>query len=137
MVVDFLTFAAPCLPGVFELTDEFLFLCIDAYSWVSRVAELVSLFSNVLKLLVAFLELFPGMSLFAMASKSQLLVTQQPTDGRRAGSAIQFFRKSSQTGSHPLFLRTRITGRFAVDTCEQIIDQCQIFFSTRGRPPPD
>ena len=118
------------------MTDEFLFLGVHADSRIPTAAKLPALLGDVPELPIPLRVRLTRVQHFAVASQSELLLPQQPADGRRTGAAIQLLRQRSQPRPHPLFFRTRIAGRFRSDAAQQVGDQGRIFFSTRGRPPP-
>lgn len=91
MVVHFFALQSPRLAFVFELTDEFLFLRINAHSWGLAAAEDFSLCVDVSKLLIAFGMLFAGMQHFAFASQTVFLFAKQTPNRRWTGTAIQLF----------------------------------------------
>jgi hypothetical protein len=91
VIVDLFTFATPRLTIVFELADKLFLLRIHTDPRIARVAKRFTLSGDVVELFVTFGVMLAGVKYLAMAPQPQLLIAQQPTDGRGACAAIQFF----------------------------------------------
>ena len=72
------------------MAHEFLLLRIDADSRLTAGAEVHTLGCDMPELLIAFGMCLSRVQNFVVAAQTVLLVTQQTTDCRRTGAAIQF-----------------------------------------------
>ena len=68
VIVDLFRFLTPRLPGVLELTDEFLFLRVDADSRITTPAEILALLGEVPELSITLRMLFARVQHFAVAT---------------------------------------------------------------------
>lgn len=85
---------------------------------------------------IAFGMLLARVEHLAMAPQSVLLLPQQATDRGWTGTAVQGLRQTPQPGAYPFLVRAGIAGHLRLYETSEVLKQGQIFFSTRGRPPP-
>lgn len=76
VIVDLFRFLTPRLTRVLELTDEFLFLRVDADSRITTPAEIPALLVEVPELSITLRMLFARVQHFAVATQSVLQVPQ-------------------------------------------------------------
>lgn len=93
VIVDLLRFPTPRSTRILELTDEFLFLCVHADSWITTLAEILALLVEVLELSITLRMLLTGVQHFAVATQAVLLVSQQTADRCRTGAVLQLLRQ--------------------------------------------
>jgi len=134
--IDFLCFFPPRLPDILEMAHQFFLLGVHADSRVAHPSEFFAFFGDIAELSISLGVRLARVQHLAMAAQTVALLPQQATDGGGAGPAIQRLRQASQPRPHPFFCRAGIAGGFRFHQSSKVRQDCRIFFSTGGRPPP-
>lgn len=118
---------------VLELADEFLFLRIHAENRIARRKKCLTLFSQILELLIA-IRMRRSRESFDVHTQREAQFRQQSPHGFRR--VPQPSAKFAQAQSHELASRDRRTTRHRFDQLDQSLFELRLFFSTTGRPAP-